>query len=540
VTPNRDPAKLFSRAASANASRRYRHAIQLCDVALNRAPSAALKGSLYLARATALCETGEWARAEADCRRALRHDPTPPAQVLLARCLLERGQSGEAAAELEHALDMDQALPAAWLLYARALSRDQRHDAAIAAAERARQHDPGTSTLMTLFAVLATAGKHEQLVEAVERKLESSPDDADLLTTLGISCNALGRSEAAIAALSKATGRDPTRADAQFALGTALMRVGRFAEGFRCLEHRQHRAGLGFRLGVPAWLGEPLTNKHLMLLSEQGLGDKIQFARFVPLVRRLAARTTFFVPRRLVRLFRSNPSFGDVETGHPGFRAADCQAQVMSLPHWLGLGEDLRTTLPCLFAEPELVSHWQKRLPRGRKIALAWQGNPNFAGEPWRSMPFAHFAPLFARCGSDVTWLSLQKDFGREQLRASGLANTVIDLADQVDCGSDAFVDSLAVLSLVDLFITTDSSLAHLAGSASVRTWLLLSEVADWRWGLEPKQSVWYPTLRLFRQCNGTGWEGVMERVAAALCASSGELATPDRNRTPNVPSRPT
>jgi len=116
-----------------------------------------------------------------------------------------------------------------------------------------------------------------------------------------------------------------------------------------------------------------------------------------------------------------------------------------------------------------------------------------------------------------VSWLSLQKHFGHEQLSSAEPRPHVLDLGSEVDAHGAAFVDSLAILSLVDLFITTDTALAHLAGSAGIRTWLLLSHVADWRWGIDTETSIWYPSFRLFRQSTWDDWSGVIRRVGAAM-----------------------
>jgi len=176
---------------------------------------------------------------------------------------------------------------------------------------------------------------------------------------------------------------------------------------------------------------------------------------------------------------------------------------------------------PLLWPERERVDRWRARLPEGPKLGLAWQGNPRYAGEPWRSMPCAYFRPLFEL--GKVSFISLQKHFGREQLTQANPPLPVLDLADTLDADGDAFVDSLAVLALVRLFVTTDTALAHVAGSAGVRTWLLLPHVADWRWGTEPERTAWYPSVRLFRQSAWGDWDGVIRRVLAEL---ETELAT--------------
>jgi tetratricopeptide (TPR) repeat protein len=366
--------------------------------------------------------------------------------------------------------------------------------------------------------VLASAGRDEEVITVIRDELGVAMPSAALWTVLGQSLNARGRSEEAVQAFRSALSLDPGRVDAHCGLGQALLRLGHFAEGYVHHEHRQRRAGKGRRYGIKAWRGEPLDDKHLIVWAEQGFGDTLQFVRFLPHVRRLAPKTTLFVAPPLLRLFRSTPALGPVESRFPGFSASDYQILSMSVPHVLGLGDDLGTDqLPLFQAEAERVAYWRANLPVGPKIAFAWQGNPKYGGEPWRSMPFAELEPLLARFAGSVTFLSLQKNFGSEQLAEAPFRHGVLDLSRQLDADGDAFVDSLAILALSDLFITTDSSLAHLAGSAGARAWVLLSEVADWRWGIRGDRTPWYPGLRLFRQTVGADWAGVVGRVTGEL-----------------------
>jgi tetratricopeptide (TPR) repeat protein len=513
-------AALLGRARDALAAGRFRRAAQLCDGGLNGRPDPALAGALRVARARALAGAADWAGAAIDCRRAIELGAGGEARTLLGRCLFESGDGAAAVSELEAVVGQEVDDAGSWETYGRALSSERRHAEAVAAVENARRRDPGTGTAKALVQVLAAAGRHGEVIDFIEGELGDVPRDADLWTALGLSFNALGRSESGVAALREAVALDPTRVEANCGLGMALLRLGQLADGFRHNEYRQRDAGRWRRFGMASWQGEPLGDADLYVLSEQGFGDTIQFARFVPAARRLARRVTFQIPPPLARLFRSNPELGTIATSHPGFGAADYQTLVMSLPHWLGPESGFGTAaLPLLFPEPERVQRWRQELPAGPKIAIAWQGNPNYAGEPWRSMPFARFEPLFEQVGARVSWLSLQKHFGRDQLSASRFGAHVVDLADRIDLDGAAFVDSLAILSLVDLFVTTDSALAHLAGSAGIRTWLLLSQAADWRWETSAETSSWYPGMRLFRQTAGGDWEGVIRRVAEALDA---------------------
>lgn len=512
------PATLFERASEAVAAGRYRRAVQLCGLALNARPEPELAAQLRLARAEALIELGETGRAERDCRRALERVPSARAHVLLERCHFEQGRYGEAASELETALGLDPDAACAWRLHSRVLSKLGRHEEALQSVRAGIGDDASPGAQRALAETLAAAGRHAELVELLQAELAKRPDDGDLWAMLGLSYNALGRSDEAVPALREALERNPVRTDVNFGLGVALLRLGNIDEGFRYYQHRQKDPAGIPRFGVKAWCGEPLAGKHLLVLSEQGFGDILQFARFVPKVRNLAERVSFLVPPPLARLLRSSAELDVVLTSHPGFGSADYQALLLSLPHLLGTAAGLALReLPLLSPEPELVAKWSARLPSGPKIAIAWQGNPKYAGEPWRSMPFAQYSPLFERYGESVYWLSLQKHFGREQLTSLEPRPCVLDLGSEIDAHGAAFVDSLAILSLVDLFITTDTALAHLAGSAGIRTWLLLSHVADWRWGISAETSIWYPSVRLFRQSTWDDWPGVIRRVGAAM-----------------------
>jgi tetratricopeptide (TPR) repeat protein len=512
-----DGTSLLERARAANAGARHRRAVTLCNAALNGKVDVETELSLRLERATGHVGGSNFELAEVDCRRVLARGESARAQALVARCLLERDRLDEAIEAAEKAVAIEHAPAESWRVLARALSKKREHDAAVLAALEARRREPRESAL-TLILVLASAGRDEEVIAVTRDELEVGAPSAALWTALGQSLNARGRSEEAVQAFRSALTLEPGHLDAHCGLGQALLRLGHFSDGYVHHEHRQRRAGAGRRYGIKAWRGEPLDDKHLIVWAEQGFGDTLQFVRFLPHVRRLTQKTTLYVALPLLRLFRSTPALGPVESHFPGFAASDYQILSMSVPHVLGLGDDLGTDqLPLFQAEPERVAYWRARLPAGPKIALAWQGNPKYGGEPWRSMPFVELEPLLARFAGRATFVSLQKNFGSEQVAKAPFRHGVLDLSRELDASGDAFVDSLAVLSLSDLFITTDSSLAHLAGSAGARAWVLLSEVADWRWGVSGDRTPWYPELRLFRQTVGADWAGVVARVTREL-----------------------
>jgi ADP-heptose:LPS heptosyltransferase len=188
----------------------------------------------------------------------------------------------------------------------------------------------------------------------------------------------------------------------------------------------------------------------------------------------------------------------------------------MSLPGILGTEVDtIPAETPYLFAEPGLVETWRRELAANQsfKVGIAWQGDPKFPGDRYRSLPLYHFGPL-ARL-EKVHLYSLQKGQGSEQLAQAEFA--VTDLGRRLDENCGAFMDTAAVMKNLDLVITSDTSIAHLAGALGVRVWVVLTTIPDWRWLLEREDTPWYPTMRLFRQRRKGDWDEVFERIAGEL-----------------------
>lgn len=509
--------RLYERALAAAQRGDYRRAIAAYNVVLNGGPPRELEISLRLGRSRAFLETAQWAKSESDCRQVLSFGDVPEARWQLAQSLLPQGQTSEVLVHLRK-MPEDSRPSNWWVLCAKAHSDQGEHESANLAALEARNRIPGIGSLSLLLQVLASAGRHEELTALASQEEAQLLARPDLCAKWGASLNALGASREAIRVYRLALAIEPKRCDANCGLALALLRVGEYTEGWRRNEYRQKDAGECSRLGVRSWRGESLQGKHLIVKCEQGFGDCIQFARFLPLAAREAEKVTFLVPPIWSRLFQHGAQLAEIRTHVGGFGEGDCQTLVMSLPHLLRLGGGIeKAEIPYLFAEADLKVRWEEALPNSRRIALNWQGNPNYAGEPWRSMPFEFFGPILDQFEGEAAFISVQKNFGSEQLSFSPLSEKVLDLSSQLDLGGDSFVDTLAVLSSVDLFITTDTGLAHLAGAAGVRTWLLLSAVADWRWGIGADTTPWYSSMKILRQSQGDDWRNVIDRVATEL-----------------------
>jgi hypothetical protein len=196
----------------------------------------------------------------------------------------------------------------------------------------------------------------------------------------------------------------------------------------------------------------------------------------------------------------------------------DVQAPLLSLPGIFHTAlRDIPAAVPYLFADPGLVEHWRQELGgiAGFKIGIAWQGDPMYRSDRDRSIPVSRFEPL-ARC-SGVRLLSLQKHDGVEQLHEVADRFPVIDLGSRLDEASGAFMDTAAVMMNLDLVVTSDTAIAHLAGALGAAVWVAIPFAPDWRWLLDRSDSPWYPTMRLFRQERRGDWQGVFRRIQAAL-----------------------
>jgi tetratricopeptide (TPR) repeat protein len=365
--------------------------------------------------------------------------------------------------------------------------------------------------------VLMDRGRLDDALSECEGALGTKPDyAAAMLLKANILLN-LGRTDAALASYDAAVAANPDYAEAYYHRGSALLLHGKFELGWRDFEHRWHvkdRASDKPALAGTEWRGEPLNGRSIVLYSEQGLGDTIQFARFLKPILETGAEVTFLCHPNLVRLFQ--PFSREIEiTGLiEANRRFDFQCALMSIPHRLEL-DAIPNDVPYLEADPALADKWRDRIgAEGYKIGIAWQGNPKGQIDRGRSVPLANFAPLGALPG--VRLISLQKHHGLDQ--RDGLpAGMRVETLGPFDEGGDAFVDTAAIMQCLDMIVVSDSAAAHLAGALGRPVWVALKDMPDWRWMLERPDSPWYPTMRLFRQASPGDWDSVFARMADEL-----------------------
>jgi tetratricopeptide (TPR) repeat protein len=384
---------------------------------------------------------------------------------------------------------------------------------------------------------LVRIGRFSEAADAASQALRLLPTCVDARVSLASAMRELGSSAEAERQLEIANAEAPDHAVAAFNLAQIRCFRGRWREGLAGLHAdrvRQWSAMPSSQWPAPSlWQGQAAPSSHLILLAEQGLGDTIQFLRFAAAARSRVGRVTLAPPRSLPagrpwlsRLALTAAGIDDVLAPGSPMPAAELFAPLFSLPHLCGPEPNHIVAPPrYLQADPQRVQHWSRVLgPRaGRtRVAIAWQGNPQYRADTRRSMPLATFEPLFAatRQGAPFELYSLQKGFGSEQLsqwHAASQQDPVVNLADQLDNGADTFADTAAVLELVDLLISSDTSLPHLSAALGRPTWMLLPAVPDWRWEATVPRSPWYPTMRLFRQRQSGQWAHPMSLALAQL-----------------------
>ncbi len=535
-----------------------RQALQSARNGLRAAPDSAM---LHFYLGNLLFEQGEHREATAAYRRALQSAPElAQAHANLGQALLKLQESENAARELARAIELDPELHDARFQLGRALLGLARFEQAAEAFEQVLQARPDAIEVWYALGELAMSrgwfdraeaclerlreldddpcrhlvlrgnlwkrqGRLQESEQAYRQALQERPDFFDAWNNLGALLET-DRLQEAEAAYREALRLDPDNPTARWNLSVLLLRLGRMEEGWPLHEARldprlPHVISQLPELPFPAWRGEPLVGKSVIMLGEQGFGDQVQLARYAQSLKdRGAARVSLQCKAALKSLLATAPGvdavFGDDEV----FEAHDYWVLGFSLPGLLGTTlHSIPARLPYLSAEPRRIEAWAPRLPQARRrVGLVWKGAAGHGNDLNRSLPGLQvLAPLWS-C-TDAAFVSLQKGQGEDEAARAGPAQSITDLAP----GISSFADTAAILAQLDLLICVDTSTAHVAGALGRPCWVLLPAMGcDWRWLLEREDSPWYPgALRLFRQAPGEPWEAVVQRLASELRAWS-------------------
>jgi tetratricopeptide (TPR) repeat protein len=507
------------------------------------------------------CRTeGRLMEAEALCRRVLEAQPNlPEAWHLLGVTLHQGGKLGEAITHVERATRL---APQNALFHANLgemLRQAGRLKKAIEAGRRAVALDPKMAVAWSnLGAALFELKEFEEAANANRKAIAANPNFAQAHCNLGNALHGLKRFDEAIAAYRQAVALDPAYADGFANLGTALHHNGDYAEAIAMLRraialapgHANAHSGLGIlllmrgdfaegweeyewrlrsserkgpRFPERPWQGDSLIDKHIYVQAEQGFGDTLQFARYIPLLAKRAGKVSLRVHQQLLSLMQESlpgiEIFGD--RGEPS--PFHCDIALMSLPLFFKTRyETIPADVPYLRAPAVAIASWASKLAplRGLKVGVVWAGNPEHTNDRRRSLDVTQLAPLFDVAGT--SFVSLQFGPRAGDLKKLQGAAKVQDLSR--DLGD--FAHTAGAVAGLDLVISIDSSTAHLAGALGKPVWILVSHIADWRWRLGCEDNVWYPNARLFRQANGEDWSSVIARMAEALkAAAAGDVS---------------
>ena len=458
--------------------------------------------------ATPLCRGGPALRGSAGAA-----GQRPRGQQQPGAALKELGRLEESIAHYRRAVELRPDFADGHNNLGIALSAQKQHAAALAAFDDALKLRPDFADALHNRAVaLGDLDRFEEALAAFETALRHRPQDPETHNALGAALQARGRVADALQCFERVLELDPQHVWGHFNRGQIWLLQGDYPRGWPEYEWRWRRPEAKPRpFTQPEWDGSPRPEQTILLHAEQGLGDTLQFCRYAAAVKQRLGRVILECQPPLVKLLASCPGIDQfVPKGNllPEFHV---HAPLMSLPRILGT---MPAAVPYLFADAELVEQWRRRLAEfgGLKIGINWQGNPGYNRDRQRSLPLAAFAPLAKVPG--VTLFSLQKGPGQDQQRSAAVP--VVDLG-EIDEAAGAFMDSAAIMKNLDLVITSDTAIPHLAGALGVPAWLAVPFTPDWRWLLHGDDSPWYPTLRLFRQAKPGDWEDVFARMARQL-----------------------
>jgi tetratricopeptide (TPR) repeat protein len=416
----------------------------------------------------------------------------------------------EALQSIQLAIESDPALPGSWDLAATLLRQIKNYDAAIIHHQTALQQDPTNGVFKanyaaTLLVIGAIHAAYDQLRDLPEPTSNADivhavpPVLGNVLQAAGYPARAAVCFHSAAAAVAHIPGIHVNEA-------LARLKIGDYAEGLSLWQTRIDSQDETFK-AIPKWDGG--KTDHLLLYEDQGMGDALQAVRYLPLLKHHAGRMTLQLTAALGRIIKA--SFPDIAilTLDDPVPAATARCSLMSLPYHLSTRLNaMPPSAPYLQASDVLRMAWRERLAflPAPRLGIVWGGNPGYANDKNRSVPFAHLAPVIEAARRHLVSLQLGRPADQAVLDASGIYDAAPFL--------ESFADTAAALAELDLLITVDTAIAHLAGGMGRPVWLMLPFDPDWRWLLNREDSPWYPSIKLYRQTAPGDWRGVTEKLA--------------------------
>jgi Flp pilus assembly protein TadD len=439
---------------------------------------------------------------------------------LLGVAVHQKGNAGLAAELIETAISLnDEAADyyANLAMVRRSLNDDAAAEAALL---RAIEIDAGHArSHSNLAGVLRSRGNFEGALAAAETAVALNKEDPEAHNNLGNALKDCGRPADAVASYRRAIALNADFALAHWNLSLALASLGELQDAFSEMAWRWQWSGFPAPLrdfAVPAWRGEPIEGATILVHAEQGLGDAIHFVRYAALVRERGARVVAECPPTLAPLVEAAGLADQVIKAGDPLPKFNVHAPFVDLPRIFGTTLDtIPADVPYLTVDETLGAEWRQRLAplAGLKVGLNWLGSPASPVERFRQLPLDGLGPLADVAG--VSWIPLQKGPGGDDMPRPA------DF-DFLETGEGPLLETAALIDALDLVITSDTAVAHLAGALGKPSWLLLHHAPDWRWMTERADSPWYPSLRLYRQTTPGDWAPVIATAAADLAVLTG------------------
>jgi tetratricopeptide (TPR) repeat protein len=468
----------------------------------------------------AFCKNEQFQEAIGSCQKAIELRPNiAEAHNTLGVAMRAGGRLDEAIAACRQAIALSPNFAEAHNNLGVAFRDKGQLEEAIAACRQAIALRPNYAEAYTnLGNALRDQGQFDEAVAACRQAIALNPSIAEAHSSLGMALFSKGQIDDAIAACRKAIAVRPDYADGHFTLATMLLARGDFQQGWEEQEWRWKSKDPQFghrNFAQPQWDGRPLDGRTLLLHTEQGFGDAVQFIRYFPMAEQRGGKIILECQAELYRLFQIMAGTRQIVVRGQPLPAFDFHCPLLSLP-WV-----FRTTLssiphavPYLHPDAEDVRRWQNRLAEYRssvKVGLAWAGRATHRNDRNRSIKLASLAPLAGISG--VRFFSLQKGDAAAEAKFAPSGMELVDFTDELK----DFAETAALIENLDLVISVDTAVVHLAGAMGKGVWVLVPFPPDWRWLLDRADSPWYPTMRLFRQETPGDWDGVIRRVAAEL-----------------------
>lgn len=503
-----------------------------------------------LQTAIARHQAGQLPQAEQLYRQILQQQPQhPEALCLLGVIACQRGNLDDGIALCRQALVLrPEYVQARENLYLALWKRGREMiEEAINGYNQIINFQPNTlQAYANLGAILQDQGKEDQAIVFYQQGLAIDPKNPHLLNGLGVALQKQHKLNAAVEFHQQALASQPNYVDGLVSFGKARLEQGKLPEAMSCFQQAleidpnhaiaHHNAAIlllmqgDYQRGFveyewrfktaefppcpfqqPVWDGSPLSGRTLLLHAEQGLGDTIQLIRYAAIARERGGRLILTCHQPLVRLLSTVPGIEQIVPLGLPLPNFQTYAPLMSLPRILGTTQDtIPNHVPYLQAPP---TDFSLPVPQGTrvKVGIVWAGGNLYKNNHNRSCPLPAFQPLLEL--ADVTLYSLQKGIPQLDLAELGWQSQIQDLSHHLK----DMADTAAAIAQLDLVITVDTAVAHLAGALAKPTWLLLAHIPDWRWMLHREDTPWYPTMRLFRQSHPGDWQGVMQQVVVAL-----------------------